>query len=111
MSGRGEIPAGPPVGARRERLRRRVLALFLVAEAVGALLLAVAGALPDRSAAARTRAERALVLELGLTGVALWPEASYCRQPALSEPFTPHSLHPAAPDRLPSGIKARSQTT
>lgn len=103
MSGKREIPAGVPWSARRERLRRRLLVLFLVAEAAGILALAVAGALPDPSTAARHRAERALVLELGLSGVALFPEATYCRQPALSDPFTPHSLQPAAPDLLPAG--------
>jgi len=103
VSGKAQIPAGAPWSVRRERLRRGLLALFLVAEAAAALALAAAGALPDRSSGPLHRAERALVLELRLTAVALWSEASYCRQPALSELFTPHSLHPASPDPLPAG--------
>ena len=103
MSDTASIPTGAPWSVRRERLRRRLLALFLVAEAAAALALAVAGALPHPSSRALHRAERALVLQLDLTGVALWSEASYCRQPALSDLFTPHSLHPAAPDSLPAG--------
>ena len=33
MSGKAQIPAGAPWSVRRERLRRRLLALFLVVEA------------------------------------------------------------------------------
>ena len=103
MSGKAFIPDGAPWSARRERLRRRLLALILAAETVAVLALVAVAALPDSSMESLHQAEEALVLELGLTGVALWPEASYCRQPALSDLFTPHSLHPAAPDSLPAG--------
>ena len=103
MSGRTEIPAGAPWSVRRERLRRGLLALFLAVEAAAVLALAVAGALPAPSSADDHRAYEALVQELRLTGITLWSEASYCRQPALSELFTPHSFHPTSPDPLPAG--------
>ena len=89
--------------AHRDRLRRRLLALLLAAEAVAVVALAAAGSLPQRSSVDPGGADRALVIRLRLTGLALWPEASYCRQPALSDLFTPHSFHPAAPDPLPAG--------
>ena len=83
----------------RRRVRIFLALLSLAAAAVAAL---AAGTAADRGTADR-RAERALAAELRLTGLALWPQASYCRHPSQADLFAPHAVHPAAPDRLPAG--------
>jgi len=86
-----------------ERLRRVLLVLLLAAEAAAFVAVSAAGSVPRRSSTEMHRVDRALVIRLRLTGLALWPEAGYCRQPALSDLYTPHALHPGSPDPLPAG--------
>jgi len=103
VSAPANATAGIGGGVPRERMRRRLLALFLAAEVAALAILGGTAALSSRAGAERRGAGRELVVRLRLSGLALWPEASYCRQPALSDLFTPHAIHPAAPDLFPAG--------
>jgi len=101
------VPANPPGDGPgripRDRLRRGLLALFLAGEAAAVMALGVSATVSARSAGEQRGVQRALVLRLRLSGLALWSEASYCRQPALSDVFSPHAVHPASPDLFPAG--------
>jgi hypothetical protein len=103
VSARGKVAGNGRGGLSRGRLPRFLLALLLAAETAAIAALSAAGSTSLRSSAEMRRADRALVIHLRLTGLALWPEAGYCRQPALSDLFTPHAFHPASPDPLPAG--------
>ena len=90
------IPSG-------SRLRRRMVATVLAVEIAAVVAVVVWGAISDRVSPERAAVDRTLVLELHLTGLALWGEASYCRQPTLAEPVAAHDAHPGAMDMLPAG--------
>jgi hypothetical protein len=80
--------------------------------AAGAVLVTLLGGLLGLGLSAkRTAAEadlaregnRLLVGELGLTDLALWSGAAYCRHPTQADGFAAWSDHPAAPERFPAG--------
>ncbi len=103
VSAPGRIPGDIRSGGPGARMRLGVIALLLAAEAAAIVLVSAPAEISGGSSGGPHRADRALVIELRLTGLALWPEAGYCRQPALSDLFTPHAFHPASPDLLPAG--------
>jgi hypothetical protein len=79
-------------------------ALVMVAlEAVVACGLAIAGSAHRERLNDVRRVNRRLVSELGLTDLALWSDASYCRHPISADFFSAHSDHPAAMDHFPAG--------
>ena len=87
----------------RPRGRRVVLGL-LALEAAAAVALAAAGAAAGGDGAAAALAvRRALVAELRLTDLALWPDAGYCRHPSQADLFAAWSEHPGAPEHFPAG--------
>ncbi|MBJ6723355.1 hypothetical protein [Geomesophilobacter sediminis] len=55
------------------------------------------------AAAAAENEGRTLVARLGLTDLCLTTEASYCRNPALTDARTPFQDHPGALEHFPSG--------
>lgn len=83
------------------RTRRWLALLALEAVAVGLIAVASAGGRGEKEAAREVQG--ALVSELGLTDLALWPAASYSRHPSLADRFAPHADHPAALEHLPAG--------
>jgi len=85
------------------RLRRWALGVLLTVEVAMVAALIVAEAVDGGPRDARAVVNRALVRQLQLTGVALWSDATYCRQPALAEPVAAHDAHPGAMDLLPAG--------
>lgn len=83
---------------------RPLLALgSLAALLVIAASLAVASRVETPEAQTARRANRLLVLELGLTDLALWSEAAYCRHPSQADRFAAWSDHPAALEHFPAG--------
>jgi hypothetical protein len=85
------------------RLRRWVLGAVLAVELGAAITLVVADVVDGTPSGVDVAADRELVQQLHLTGIALWSDASYCRQPALAEPVAAHDVHPGAMDLLPAG--------
>ncbi len=81
----------------------------LLALAILGLLLGVVAALAITARRTSPEAElarganRRLVLELGLTDLALWSEATYCRHPSQADRFSAFSDQPAALERFPAG--------
>lgn len=73
---------------------------LLLAATVAAAGHAVAGL--ERAGAATERG-RTLVARLGLTDLCLTTEATYSRNPALTDARTPFQDHPAALEHFPSG--------
>jgi len=71
--------------------------------------LVVAGLLAVLPADARKRAEdtdsvnRKVVSALGLSDLALWSAASYCRHPSTADRFAPFADHPSAMEHFPAG--------
>lgn len=49
------------------------------------------------------RSNQRLVSELGLTDLALWSEASYCRHPSQADFFAAWADHPLALEHFPAG--------
>ena len=90
-------------GRSRDRARRWLVLGVIAAEAVAVAGLSVAGSLAAHRAEAGRGADRALTAGLGLTGLALWSEASYCRHPAQADVFAPHADHPGALEHFPAG--------
>ncbi len=92
------------------RVRRWMLGAVLAVELVATLTLVAADAVGGGRRDAGAAANRALVRRLHLTGVALWSDATSCRQPALAEPVAAHDAHPGAMDLAPAGslVPARS---
>jgi len=92
------------------RVRRTVLGALLAVELVATLTLVAADAADSGRRDASAAVNRALVRQLHLTGVALWSDATYCRQPTLAEPVAAHDAHPGAMDLMPAGslVPARS---
>jgi len=82
------------------RLRRTVLAL-LTLEAAAVLALAVAGG--TQAPEAVRAANRHLVVDLGLTDLALASGPSYGRHPTQTDLFAPFSDHPGALEHFPAG--------
>lgn len=85
------------------RVRRWALGVLLAVELGAAVVLVVADVADGVPSGVHAAAHRELVRQLHLTGVALWSDASYCRQPALAEPVAAHDAHPGAMDLLPAG--------
>jgi hypothetical protein len=91
------------VGRSPDRVRRW-LALGVIATEVAAVAaLAIGGAIAAHRADAGRGADRTLAAGLGLTGLALWSEAGYCRHPAQADLFAAHADHPGALEHFPGG--------
>ena len=79
------------------------LALFLLACAAGAGVMAAHAALrADRLPQDAARL-RPLVAALGISDLSLSTEARYTRHPAVSDPMVPVMDHPGAIEHFPSG--------
>ena len=72
----------------------------LLAGAVG--IAAASGARDPRLEAAR-QTNRDLVAELGLTDLAIWSGATYCRHPSQADRFAAWADHPMALEHFPAG--------
>lgn len=81
----------------------RAAVVMIALEAAAAWVLAIAGAAHRERLDDVRRVNRRLVRELGLTDLALWSDASYCRHPCSADFYSAHSDHPAAMDRFPAG--------
>ena len=76
---------------------------LLAAEVAVAAGLAVVGAARQQALADGRADNRRLAAELGLSDLALWSDASYCRHPTLSGFFDAHADHPSALEHFPAG--------
>jgi len=81
---------------------RAILVLFAL-EILVAVSIGVAGRTPGQQSDRARAVNKALVAQLGLTDLALWPGASYCRHPSQADIFAPHGDHPAALEHFPAG--------
>jgi len=84
----------------------RAAVIMVGLESVVACGLAIEGSARRERLNDVRRVNRRLVSELGLTDLALWSDASYCRHPISADFFSAHSLHPAAMDHFPAGSMA-----
>ena len=83
---------------------RPVLALVLLAGLLaGAIGTAAASRGRDPSLEASRRINQRLVAELGLTDLALWNGATYCRHPSQADRFAAWADHPLALEHFPAG--------
>jgi hypothetical protein len=83
---------------------RPLLALALLTVLLGgAIGLAVASQVSGPELASGRETNRALVLDLRLTDLALWSEAAYCRHPTQADRFAAWGDHPAAFEHFPAG--------
>ncbi len=83
---------------------RPVLVLGLLAALlIGAIGIAAAPWAESPSAEAARRSNQRLVVELGLTDLALWSEATYCRHPSQADRFAAWADHPMALEHFPAG--------
>ena len=87
----------------RQGLLTRVVLAFLAGEIAIAAGLALVGSFRAGRSQTTRAAHRLLVSELGLTDLALWSDASYCRHPSLSVFFSAHADHPSAMEHFPAG--------
>jgi len=76
---------------------------LLTVETIALGLISILPASHRSERLAAREVQRALVSELGLTDLALWPAATYTRHPSLADRFAPHGDHPAALEHLPAG--------
>lgn len=78
--------------------------LALIALEIGVVLAMGVGGQASSEHSNRVRASNSrLVEQLGLTDLALWSGASYCRHPSQADLFAPHGDHPSALDHFPAG--------
>jgi len=90
---------------RTGHLARAALAMVAL-ESVVACVLAISGSTHRERNEVVRRVNRRLVSELGLSDLALWSDASYCRHPISADFFSAHSDHPVAMDHFPAGSVA-----
>ena len=88
-----------PVETARPALTLGLLSALL-AGAVG--IAAASGARNPWLEAAR-RTNQGLVAELGLTDLAIWSGATYCRHPSQADRFAARADHPMALEHFPAG--------
>lgn len=86
-----------------DRARRWLVLLLIAVEAAVVAALSIGGEIAARRADAGRSADRTLAAGLGLTGLALWSEAGYCRHPAQADLFAAHADHPGALEHFPGG--------
>ena len=83
---------------------RPALALGLLAALLGgAIGIAAASSGRDPSVEAARRTNQRLVVELGLTDLAIWSGATYCRHPSQADRFAAWADHPMAQEHFPAG--------
>jgi len=81
----------------------RAALLLVLGQLVAVSLLAVLGTNASKRAENRDSVNRAVVSALGLTDLALWSAASYCRHPSTADRFAPFADHPSALEHFPAG--------
>ena len=87
----------------REGFLARVVLAFLVIEIAAAVSLALIGSYRCARVRRARPANQLLVSELGLSDLALWSDASYCRHSSMTVFFSAHSDHPSAMEHFPAG--------
>ncbi len=80
----------------------RLLAALGLLAALLATAVGIAAA-PRPPEEAGQGSNQRLVLELGLTDLALWSEATYCRHPSQADRFAAWADHPLALEHYPAG--------
>ena len=89
----------------------RAALLIVLGQLVAVSLLAVLGTDARKRAEDHDSVNRAVVSALGLTDLALWSEASYCRHPSTADRFAPFADHPSALEHFPAGSVVPPPTT